>query len=126
MSTIEFALPYPPSTNRVWRMAAGRMVQPESVKHWKRSAGWAARAAGVQPLTGQVAVSIILHPRLTTTGRTSAARLDLDNVLKATLDALIGVAYDDDRRVVDVRVTLGHGIPDGGLTVALRAADCAA
>nr|DAN73502.1 MAG TPA: Endodeoxyribonuclease RusA [Caudoviricetes sp.] len=33
------------------------------------------------------------------------AKPDIDNVTKAVLDALNGVAYDDDKQVVSLRVT---------------------
>ncbi len=110
-------LPYPPSTNRAWRNAKGRMVQSPEAKAWKLQAAWMARQQGATPADTAMAVAVTLHPRLTAKGRASKSRLDLDNILKPTLDALNGVAWVDDRQIESLSVKLGAPIPDGGLTV---------
>ena len=83
--------------------------------------GWPA-AAG-QP----VEVCIQLHPRTTKQTaaqirrgepeQASAVRLDLDNCIKVTLDALNGVAWVDDNQVVRISAEVGPALKDGGLTV---------
>jgi Holliday junction resolvase RusA-like endonuclease len=53
-----------------------------------------AMAQGVTPLVGPVAVFLdVYRPR---------RRGDLDNILKATLDALNGIAYRDDDQVTEI------------------------
>lgn len=109
-------LPYPPGTNRLWRNARGRMIPSSEALAWKREAAWRAQAAGVRPITGPVAVELVLHPRLTAKGRASRTRLDLDAPIKPLLDALNGVAYADDKQVTHIHAALGEPIPDGGLS----------
>lgn len=113
-------LPYPPSTNRIWRSVRGRVVQSAEAREWKATAGWSARAAGWTLAVADVAVEIVLHPRLTLRGRPSARRVDLDNAIKATMDALNGIAYEDDRQVVRITASVGHALAGGGLTVAVE------
>lgn len=112
-------LPYPPGTNRLWRNARGRMIPSSEALAWKREAAWRAQAAGVRPLSGPVAVELVLHPRLTAKGRASRTRLDLDAPIKPLLDALNGVAYADDKQVTQIRAALGEPIPDGGLSFSI-------
>ena len=124
MTTIQ--LDYPPSTNRAWRMANGRMIQNQAVKTWKQSAQWIARAAGTPKLAGAVRIVATLHPRMTKSGQASKRRLDLDNSLKMALDALNGIAYCDDRQVVELISRVGYPLPEGGLTLQVEPAlDCA-
>lgn len=110
-------LPYPPSTNRLWRHQAGRVMASPEAKAWKHQAAWIARAAGLTPIAGPVAMDVTLHPKLTSKGRASRARIDLDNALKAGLDALQGIAYADDKQITRLSAALGYPLPDGGLTV---------
>jgi crossover junction endodeoxyribonuclease RusA len=124
MTTILLA--YPPSTNRAWRMANGRMIQPAAVKAWKHAAQWTARAAGMPQLAGAVRIVATLHPRMTKDGKASKRRLDLDNSIKMALDALNGVAYGDDKQVIEVVSRVGYPLPEGGLTLQVETAvDCA-
>ena len=64
-----------------------------------------------------VALEIVLHPRQTKTGQASKVRLDVDAPIKATMDALQGVAYADDKQVIRVSSEIGYPLPDGGITV---------
>ena len=108
---------YPPSVNRIWRTANGRTYKPAKVTAWMHASALEAKAAGVRPAIGAVAVEVILHPKLTKTGKANQSRIDLDNALKATLDALQGVAYDDDKQVVRLVASVGDPVTSGGLTV---------
>lgn len=113
-------LPYPPSTNRMWRHYRGRPVMSAEAREWKRNAAWLACEAGWRPMTGRLAVDITLHPRMTKKGKESQCRLDIDNAIKAVLDALNGVAYADDRQVIQLAARVGSAIPDGGLSVDVK------
>jgi crossover junction endodeoxyribonuclease RusA len=112
-------LPYPPGANRLWRLAQGRQIVSKAAIAWKQEALWRARAAGVRPMAGAVAVDLVLHPRLTAKGRASATRLDVDAPIKITLDALQGVAYGNDKQVVQVSARIGMPQPGGGLSVTI-------
>ena len=43
------------------------------------------------------------------------------HALKAALDALNGVAYGDDRQIVETTTRLGDPMPDGALTICVEA-----
>lgn len=90
-------LPYPPSTNRIWRsfslpQGGVRVVLTPEAKRYKEEVFWRAKCAGMRVINGPVAVNIRLVPH----GRRS---IDVDNCIKITLDALQGVAYRNDRQV---------------------------
>lgn len=74
---------------------------------WSEAVAWSARAAKVKrvPRPGAVGVSLLLvferrkKTPLTETRMTFAP--DVDKCLRAALDALTGIAYDDDEQVVE-------------------------
>lgn len=91
------ALPYPPTANLYWRVIRGRPVKSKAARDYQTKVALLARAAlgpGVRPLTGELKVSVnVYRPR----------RLgDLDNTLKVLLDALRGIAYEDDSQIVHI------------------------
>jgi len=108
---------YPPSCNRIWRTANGRTYKPAKVQAWMHASALEAKEAGVRPAIGDVAVAVTLHPKLTKKGKASLSRIDLDNALKATIDALQGIAYDDDKQIVRLLASVGDPVMSGGLTV---------
>ena len=92
MSEIRLTLPYPPSTNRYWRTTkrGTTYVSPEA-KAYKAEVGWLAKAAGVEPLTGDLFVTAqVYRPRKAG---------DLSNRQKVLEDALQGFAYLDDNQI---------------------------
>lgn len=109
-------LPYPVGSNRLWRNAKGRTVVSPEALAWKQEARLRAQAAGVRPISGPVAVELVLHPKMTVKGQANKTRLDLDAPIKPLLDALQGVAYANDKQVTQIRAALGEPIPDGGLS----------
>jgi crossover junction endodeoxyribonuclease RusA len=110
-------LPYPISANKYWRNVKGRMVRSAEAKVYKDTVGWLAKSIGIKRLHGGVHLSVKYHPKLKLNGQASEIRLDLDNVLKVTADALNGIAYDDDKQIIKITAELSYGIKDGGLTV---------
>jgi crossover junction endodeoxyribonuclease RusA len=98
------------------------MVQPAAVKRWKRTAAYMAIHAGVKRYDGNVAMSVTLCPKINKDGTANKRRLDVDNVLKITLDALNGIAYKDDKQVVEVISKIGYPVVDGGLQVEVNRA----
>lgn len=117
LSPISFLLPTPPGANRLWRSYQGRTVKSPLARAWQAQAALLAKAKGIQPTQGSIALAIVLHPRQTKTGQASKIRLDVDAPIKATLDALQGVAYADDKQVIRVSSELGYPLPEGGITV---------
>ena len=113
-------LSYPVSANRYWRTCRGRTYRSAEAERYKTGAKAAAGMAGVVAIDGPVAVSVTLHPKLTKKGTASKARMDLDNCIKVTLDALNGVAYLDDSQVVRLIAEIGPPMSGGGLSVAVE------
>lgn len=113
-------LPTPPGANRLWRSYQGRTVKSGVARSWQAQAALLARAKGIQPTDGSVALQIVLHPRRTKTGAASKVRLDVDAPIKATMDALQGVAYLDDKQVTRVSSEIGYPLEDGGITVRIE------
>lgn len=118
---IKLRLPYPISSNRYWRTrVAGKIaityVSPEA-KSYKSVVGWTAKAAGVKQITTPVRIDLCLCPKQNKDGTASKVRLDLDNAIKVMIDALNGIAYADDKQVVEINATLGNAHPDGAIFV---------
>ena len=98
--TINLTLPWPPSTNNLYAtvMMKGRPVRVPSgeAKKFKKEVGKICVAARLQPFSGRVSVSLTAYrPRRVG---------DIDNLLKAPLDALKGYAWDDDAQVIELHV----------------------
>lgn len=94
---MKITLDYPISANRYWRNFNGRMVRSAEATAYKEAAGWICRTAGLQPVAGDVRVWLSFYR--------PAKRGDLDNLLKVTIDSLIGFAYDDDSQIVEIHAT---------------------
>lgn len=87
-----FNLPYPPSSNRYWRVWRGRAVKSTEARAYQAAVALANR--GAVPLTGPVSVDLVVTR--------PAKRGDLDNFLKVVLDALKGIAFVDDAQIVTI------------------------
>ena len=103
---MEAVLPYPPSTNRIWRSFAlpnggVRVILTPEARRYKQEVFWLAKAAGMNVIGGPVSVYIRLIPP----GKRS---IDVDNAIKITLDALQNVAYQNDRQVRRIVAEIGE------------------
>ncbi|GAA4493332.1 RusA family crossover junction endodeoxyribonuclease [Pseudaeromonas paramecii] len=119
---MQFELPWPPSTNRIWRNVVTR-GRPQTLlstegRKFRTLAGHYCQLAGVagKQLTGRLAVE--LHVQAPDRrGR------DLDNVLKATLDALTHAGvWGDDSQIDRLVVTRGEITKGGKLLVSIEGA----
>lgn len=122
MSTVILVLPYPVSANRYWqtrvmkaKSAAGRpmattFLSADAKKYKKEVARLAKEAGVVAPIAGRVQIDIRLFPNRPQDWKTrmrklgaawddSVSSIDLDNATKVTLDALKGIALEDDKWV---------------------------
>lgn len=123
-------LPYPISSNRYWRNFGGRMVRSSEAVAYKEDAKWIAIENRVKLLTCPVAVEMVLHPpapkdwekrqKKNPLYALEVRRIDLDNAQKVALDALQGIAYENDRQITSLSITLGQPHPDGGLWVDVK------
>jgi Holliday junction resolvase RusA-like endonuclease len=88
-------LSHPPSVNRRWRATGGgaRWFLTDAARAWGDAAILALRGAGWRPLPPAPHYWIGLHIELST------CRTDVDNALKATLDAVAGALSVDDATV---------------------------
>lgn len=89
-------LPLPPSANRYWRNVNGHPVVSADARAYKSGVWLMAQHAGFSPLAGPVAVHMHVYRK--------QARGDLDNYVKVTLDAICGIAYQDDDQVTELHV----------------------
>jgi crossover junction endodeoxyribonuclease RusA len=110
-------LPYPPTANTYWRLCHGRIVKSKEARHYQGAVQMLARAqmtrAGYAPF-GDAEIAISLH------FRRPHRRGDLDNSLKVLLDALKGVAFDDDRQVASITATRGLDAANPGVVVTVE------
>ncbi len=127
----ELWLPYPPSANRYWRHAKGRTyISPEGEAFRKAAqAQWfATYGLTLFPVEGYVSMEVTLHPvrpkdwerrqRLQGEAWADSVRcIDLDNALKIPLDALQGIAFENDKQVRRITLARGEPVESGALRV---------
>ena len=96
--SIKIRLPLAPSANVYWRHTRqGRIyVSPEAMAFRAQVAAACTEAWQNEPLAGEVGVKI--------TAWICDRRRDTDSVIKQTLDALQGYAFNDDNQVVYIEV----------------------
>jgi Holliday junction resolvase RusA-like endonuclease len=112
-------LPYPPSVNdRLVPTKAGRLVLQARYRAWMQNAAWvvalAMRDARAARIDGPYAMAVSAMPPLLSQVR------DLDNILKATSDALQkGGAVEDDRFCQRVTIEWGE-LDEAGVLVEIE------
>ena len=124
-------LPYPISTNRYWRSFRGRMVRSKLALEYKEEVETRALEAGVGLFEGCVAVTMLLCPALP---KDWAKRQKKDvqwvlglrrierNLLRVIeVDALQGIAYENDRQITQLSIALGPPREGGALVVLVKA-----
>lgn len=105
---IELTLPWPPSVNRYWRTFQGRMIiSAEGRSYRKAVADKVLIQRGAKHYEGKMKVEIQAW-------RPDNRRRDLDNLLKAVLDACTHAGvWVDDSNIVDLRIYWAEDI--GGM-----------
>lgn len=89
-------LPYPPSSNRYWRVnrQTGKPYRSPEAKAYITTVGWECAAQGYnEPTAETVSLRLQFH-------HDAGRRIDLTNGIKILEDALKGFAYVDDVQVV--------------------------
>ena len=107
-------LPYPISTNRYWRTFRGMTVVSKEAKAYKKQVTQIAQLSGCIKHNGNVSIDITLYPKCNKDGSTNAKVMDLDSCLKVVLDALQGVAYDNDKQIKRINARYGQEPKDDG------------
>jgi len=88
---IHLTLPIPPSANKYWIYARGRVRTSPEAKAYKDAVRLLTPKYIIE---GRVAVNVsVFRP---------AKRGDLDNFLKVMLDSLEGVLYNNDRQITEI------------------------
>jgi Holliday junction resolvase RusA-like endonuclease len=112
-------LPYPPSVNaRMTVNRAGTMILKPGYKIWMQEAAWvvalAMRDSKQKTITGPYRLDMIAMPQLRSQVR------DLDNIIKATSDALKkGGAIEDDRFCQKLTLAWGE-LDEAGILVEIE------
>ena len=91
----------------------GQAYTPQKTREWERQIGWAARAAHVEPLAGDLHVGLQFR-------RKGKRRADIDNMTKAVLDGLNGIAFADDKQIVELCAFVTYGSDTPGITVTIQ------
>lgn len=88
-------LPYPPQANHLYAVVRGRKVLSREGRQYREASAAMALSQGMRPIdAGEVVVKLkAFRPRRAG---------DLDNVLKASLDSLKGIAWSDDKQIVRI------------------------
>ncbi len=109
---IEFVLPYPPTVNTYWRRHGNTYFISEAGKRYRRDVALIVRLQRRKfNLSGRLAIRVIAEPP-------ANRRRDLDNILKAPLDALThaGVLMDDEQ-FDEINIVRGQPVSGGRLGV---------
>jgi crossover junction endodeoxyribonuclease RusA len=120
---ITLRLPYPVSADDSGApVDVGKIAMTyvsAEAKAYKAHVGWIAKASGVKITSNSISFAYTLHPKLTVKGEASKVRLDLSNCLKVVEDALNGIAYVDDKQVIEIHGKIGEPVKDGAITVTI-------
>lgn len=103
---MSLVLPWPPSVNHYWRRVGARTLLSRGGRLYKEAVAAVALSERVRPLAGRLSVAVELYPP-------DRRRRDIDNSLKAILDALKGHAFDDDSQIDRLSVER-RGVIAGG------------
>lgn len=108
---IRLSLPYPPSVNSYWRANGHRRYISKEGVEFTKAVDLIVKQNGAKSFEDRrVAMSVMIHPR-------SKRKFDLDNTLKAILDALMKAdMYNDDSQIDYIEIARGEAV-DGGKAV---------
>ena len=96
---IELKLPFPPTTNQIWRKFRGQMTLSPEYREWKERAGWELKSQHPKTMKSRAVIWVDLD---------DTRRGDCDNRMKPLLDLLVehGVLAGDSKKYVE-RVSIG-------------------
>lgn len=93
---MKLTLPMPPVLNRMYRTFQGRMLLSKDGRQYKKDVEMLCLMERIKPLSGDIALDIKLYR--------PAKRGDIDAYFKGLFDALNGIAWIDDKQIVEMRV----------------------
>lgn len=114
LSELAIELPYPPSVNHYWRRVGARTLISREGRRYRERIASILALRRVQPIVGALSVRVTVNPP-------DRRRRDLDNAMKALLDALEhGGAYEDDSQIDHLDIRRGPVVPDGKVAVQIE------
>jgi len=115
---LELELPYPPSVNHYYRRVGPRTLISREGRRYRERIGAILRALRVRPLDGDLVLAVDLYPP-------DARRRDLDNAMKAFLDALqYGGAYRDDAQIKEMHTHMREPLAPWGKAIVRITPSC--
>lgn len=104
---VAVTLPFPPSANRIWRFVPGQAtpLKSEAYRRWLKAAK--AECRDLRRVNGPFMITIVAT-------RPDNRVRDLDNLAKPTLDALKGIAFEDDSLAQSIWLSWSAGPPVKG------------
>lgn len=111
---MEVTLPWPPSTNTIWRRFGRRIIKSKRYTEFETNASAALAELTYSTLEGDVEVIIELYPP-------TRRRFDIDNYIKAVLDVLTqNRVWNDDSQVTVLHVAKGVCTDQGAAVVTIN------
>jgi len=115
--SVTLELPYPPSVNHYWRRVGARTLISREGRRFRERVCARLASRTARPMSGRVAVHVTAHPP-------DRRRRDLDNAMKALLDALAhGGIYEDDGQIDRLEIERGERVPGGKVVVRITEMD---
>lgn len=112
MTTIK--LPFPPSVNHYWRQVKGRTILSAAGRKYQEAVKAACFGLGIRFGDTQLDVSITAH-------LPDNRQRDLDNLLKAPLDAMAKAGlYENDCQIKSISIRAATPCRDGLLEITLQ------
>lgn len=95
VASLTLVLPVAACTKQRPRFGRGRAYTPAATRNWEESLAWSfVERHGRPRLAGPIRVELSFSG--------VRANQDIDNLAKSCLDALNGIAFEDDRQVVEL------------------------
>ena len=108
---IQLLLPYPPSVNHYWMSSGNMRYISKRGRVFRQAVAEEAATQGIVGLEGRLAVHIALFPP-------DRRKRDVDNVLKALLDACEHAGcYESDSQIDELHIVRQEVRKDGGCTI---------
>lgn len=112
MNRLTLELPWPPSMNRMWRNVGGRTLLCKPGRDYRQQVAMLVRER--HQITSRLSVAITAYPP-------DRRRRDLDNMLKAPLDALTHAGvWLDDSQIDRLSISRGEVCKGGRLVVTIN------
>jgi crossover junction endodeoxyribonuclease RusA len=114
MAALSVTLPWPPTVNTYWRYTGSRPLISQKGRAYRKAVKAAMLLARVKPITGRLKVVVRAHPP-------DQRRRDLDNILKAPLDAMQHAGlYEDDSQIDRLTIERAPLEKEGRLVVGIE------